>query len=130
MCTNQLPNGSELVAPFAFMSMPVSAQPRPYFGMERAQFETYRPANSFPGQGFGLGMAVVEDPRKANLPDSAKGTCWWCGLGSTFFAVNLAPGIGVLFFAQRFASVTRQHLLGEVLRVAHEVFVEQKSSIT
>lgn len=110
MCLSTLPGDAELVAPFAFQAAPppsASEAPREgaagrmgvvaqhvlgeratgSFGIERGPDEhqwRYRPFNSFPGQGFGLGVAVVQDANRAGLHPRANGTCWWNGVASTF----------------------------------------------
>ena len=63
----------------------------------------YRQASSYPGQSFGLGVAVVEEPARAGLHPAAKGTCWWAGYCTTFCTFN-------------------HEVLQDVLNAAHERF--------
>ncbi len=51
------------------------------------------------GMGFGLGGAVVLDPARARCPGSV-GDFSWGGMASTFFWVDRALDLSVLFFTQ------------------------------
>lgn len=119
MCTNTLPGDGDLVSPLSFGAMPSEDQRTPYFGIEADQLDKYRGLNSYPGHGFGLGVAVVNDPAKAGLVQNASGTCWWQGYASTFFAFNRNTDIGCLVFAQRCGCLRRQKALADVINAAH-----------
>jgi CubicO group peptidase (beta-lactamase class C family) len=54
---------------------------------------------TFEGVGFGLGFAVVLDPRAAKVPSSV-GTFYWGGAASTAFFVDPVERITALFFTQ------------------------------
>lgn len=120
ICTNSLPV-DELLPPFAFNAMPLDQQRKPYFGIEDDQYPTYRALNSYPGQTYGLGVAVVRDPSKAGLERSAAGTAWWQGIMGTYFAFNRQTDIGVLVLSQKGSCVRRQVALADVLNSAHKM---------
>jgi CubicO group peptidase (beta-lactamase class C family) len=56
--------------------------------------------NLEPGHGFGLGFAIVQDPKKANRSTSAKGEYFWAGANSTHFFVNPKKKIVAVFMTQ------------------------------
>ena len=56
--------------------------------------------NLEPGHGFGLGFAVVEEPKLANRPAAAKGEYFWAGANSTHFFINPAKKLMVVFMTQ------------------------------
>jgi CubicO group peptidase (beta-lactamase class C family) len=60
---------------------------------------------TFDGVGFGLGVAVVQDPVPARLPNSA-GEYYWGGAASTVFWVDPLEQITALFFTQLLPSST------------------------
>jgi len=119
MTTNSLPNNSELIAPFGWDAC--DDQHAPHFGLPHDSLLSgkHRPSNSFPGQGFGLGFAVVLDGQKAGLHSKATGTCWWMGLGGTFFGVNPQNGIGCLLFTNEYPHGPRMKAFGEVISFAN-----------
>merc|ERR1712217_779028 len=97
------------------------------FGVARKPEEQewrYRPLNSYPGQGFGLGVSVVQDTAKAGLHPLAVGTCWWMGLASTYFAFNPNTDIGCVILAQDLSCVTRQEALADIINAAHEALLD------
>ncbi len=57
------------------------------------------------GMGFGLGGAVVLDPARARCPGSV-GDFSWGGMASTFFWVDPAEALSVVFFTQLSPSST------------------------
>jgi CubicO group peptidase (beta-lactamase class C family) len=59
----------------------------------------------YEGVGFGLGVSVVVDPVRAQVPTSA-GEYGWGGLASTAFWVNPAEDLVVVFLTQLVPSVT------------------------
>jgi CubicO group peptidase (beta-lactamase class C family) len=59
----------------------------------------------YEGVGFGLGVSVVVDPVRAQVPTSA-GEYSWGGLASTAFWVNPAEDLVVVFLTQLVPSVT------------------------
>lgn len=56
--------------------------------------------NLEPGHGFGLGFAIVQDPKKANRSKSAKGEYFWSGANSTHFFINPEKKIVAVFMTQ------------------------------
>lgn len=56
--------------------------------------------NLEPGHGFGLGFAVVQQPKKANRNNSAKGEYFWSGANSTHFFINPEKKLVVVFMTQ------------------------------
>jgi CubicO group peptidase (beta-lactamase class C family) len=56
--------------------------------------------NLEPGHGFGLGFAIVQDPKKADRTTSAKGEYFWAGANSTHFFVNPKKKIVAVFMTQ------------------------------
>ncbi|NCF78213.1 MAG: serine hydrolase [Proteobacteria bacterium] len=83
MRTNQLPNNSDMAA----MGQPVWSE------------------TSYDGIGFGLGFAVVLDPVKASIITSP-GEHHWGGAASTFFWIDPAQDLFVVFFTQLMPSST------------------------
>ena len=83
MRTNHLPNNSDMAA----MGQPVWSE------------------TSYDGIGFGLGFAVVLDPVKASIITSP-GEHHWGGAASTFFWVDPAEDLFVVFFTQLMPSST------------------------
>jgi CubicO group peptidase (beta-lactamase class C family) len=57
------------------------------------------------GMGFGIGGAVVLDPARARTPGSV-GDFSWGGMASTFFWVDPAQELSVVFFTQLTPSST------------------------
>ena len=60
---------------------------------------------SYDGIGFGLGFAVVVDPVKAQMLTSP-GEHHWGGAASTFFWIDPAEAMSVVFFTQLMPSST------------------------
>jgi CubicO group peptidase (beta-lactamase class C family) len=56
--------------------------------------------NLEPGHGFGLGFAIVQEPKIANRPAAAKGEYFWGGANSTHFFINPAKKLVVVFMTQ------------------------------
>lgn len=56
--------------------------------------------NLEPGHGFGLGFAIVQEPKMANRPAAAKGEYFWGGANSTHFFINPAKKLVVVFMTQ------------------------------
>jgi CubicO group peptidase (beta-lactamase class C family) len=56
--------------------------------------------NLEPGHGFGLGFAIVQEPKLANRPAAAKGEFFWAGANSTHFFINPAKKLVVVFMTQ------------------------------
>jgi CubicO group peptidase (beta-lactamase class C family) len=56
--------------------------------------------NLEPGHGFGLGFAVVQDPKAAQRESLAKGEYFWAGANSTHFFVNPKKKLVVVFMTQ------------------------------
>jgi CubicO group peptidase (beta-lactamase class C family) len=56
--------------------------------------------NLEPGHGFGLGFAIVQEPKMANRPSAAKGEYFWGGANSTHFFINPAKKLVVVFMTQ------------------------------
>jgi CubicO group peptidase (beta-lactamase class C family) len=83
MRTNQLPKNSDMAA----MGQPVWSE------------------TSYDGIGFGLGFAVVLDPVKASIITSP-GEHHWGGAASTFFWIDPAQDLFVVFFTQLMPSST------------------------
>lgn len=77
MTTNHLPGGAELGA------------------LSTGGFAE----TTFDGIGFGLGFAVVLDPRAAKVPSSV-GTFYWGGAASTAFFVDPVERLTAMFFTQ------------------------------
>lgn len=107
------------VPPFGRLAEPDAAD---HFGMTLASQKEgkYRVVNTYPGQGFSVGFAVVHDAKRAGLPENAVGTCWWQGLSSTYFAYNPNTDIGCIVFAGSIACTAKQPLLGEVISWCHK----------
>lgn len=83
MQLNQLPDNSDMAA----MGQPVWSE------------------TSYDGIGFGLGWAVVIDPVKAHIVTS-EGEHHWGGAASTFFWIDPAEELYVVFFTQLMPSST------------------------
>ena len=83
MMTNHLPEGRDMAA------------------MGQASWSE----TSYEGIGFGLGFAVVLDPVKAHIVTSP-GECHWGGAASTFFWVDPAEDLLVVFLTQLLPSST------------------------
>jgi CubicO group peptidase (beta-lactamase class C family) len=60
---------------------------------------------SFEGVGFGLGVAVIEDPVPGRTPGT-EGAFYWGGAASTFFWVDPAEELTAMLFAQLMPSGT------------------------
>lgn len=56
--------------------------------------------NLEPGHGFGLGFAVVKDPKAAQRESQAKGEFFWAGANSTHFFVNPKKKLVAVFMTQ------------------------------
>lgn len=56
--------------------------------------------NLEPGHGFGLGFAIVQNPKKANRSTSSKGEYFWAGANSTHFFVNPKKKLVAVFMTQ------------------------------
>jgi len=56
--------------------------------------------NLEPGHGFGLGFAIVQDPKMANRPAAAKGEYFWGGANSTHFFINPKKKLVAVFMTQ------------------------------
>ena len=56
--------------------------------------------NLEPGHGFGLGFAIVQDPKLANRPPAAKGEYFWSGANSTHFFINPEKKMVAVFMTQ------------------------------
>ena len=56
--------------------------------------------NLEPGHGFGLGFAVVQDPKAAQREPLAKGEYFWAGANSTHFFVNPKEKLVAVFMTQ------------------------------
>lgn len=56
--------------------------------------------NLEPGHGFGLGFAVVKDPKVAQRESQAKGEFFWAGANSTHFFVNPKKKLVAVFMTQ------------------------------
>jgi len=83
MRSNQLPDNADMAA----MGQPVWSE------------------TSYDGIGFGLGFAVVIDPRKASIMTSV-GEHHWGGAASTFFWIDPQEDLFVVFFTQLMPSST------------------------
>lgn len=59
----------------------------------------------FDGIGFGLGFAMVLDPRPSHSPSSV-GEYYWGGLASTAFFIDPSTGVSATFFSQLVPSST------------------------
>lgn len=56
--------------------------------------------NLEPGHGFGLGFAIVQDPKAAQREPLAKGEFFWAGANSTHFFVNPKKKLVAVFMTQ------------------------------
>lgn len=56
--------------------------------------------NLEPGHGFGLGFAVVNDPKSAKREPQSKGEFFWAGANSTHFFVNPKKKLVAVFMTQ------------------------------
>jgi CubicO group peptidase (beta-lactamase class C family) len=56
--------------------------------------------NLEPGYGFGLGFAIVQDPKLASRPAATKGEYFWSGANSTHFFINPKKKIVAVFMTQ------------------------------
>jgi CubicO group peptidase (beta-lactamase class C family) len=56
--------------------------------------------NLEPGHGFGLGFAVVQEPKAAQREAAAKGEFFWAGANSTHFFVNPKKKLVAVFMTQ------------------------------
>lgn len=56
--------------------------------------------NLEPGHGFGLGFAIVQEPKMANRPAAAKGEFFWAGANSTHFFIHPEKKIVAVFMTQ------------------------------
>ena len=118
MSQSSLPAECGLHSPFALGAKGEEVE-HSFFGLDVKEFKHHRVANSYPGQGFGLGVAIVEDAARSGLHPKAKGTCWWQGVASTFFAFNPTTKIGVLVLSQTLFCVATQEALADAVNAAH-----------
>ena len=124
LCRSVLPRGADLTTPYALEAAPASATPRFGVGDDGlgAVYDgTHRYANSFQGQGGALGLNVVLDAEAAGLHPAATGTCWWHGVGSTFFSFNREQNVGCVVLGQNYVAVKRLGALVSVINAAHEL---------
>ena len=56
--------------------------------------------NLEPGHGFGLGFAVVKDPKAAQRESQSKGEFFWAGANSTHFLINPKKRLVAVFMTQ------------------------------
>lgn len=56
--------------------------------------------NLEPGHGFGLGFAVVKDPKAAQRESQSKGEFFWAGANSTHFFINPKKRLVAIFMTQ------------------------------
>ncbi len=56
--------------------------------------------NLEPGHGFGLGFAVVKDPKAAQRESQSKGEFFWAGANSTHFFINPKKRLVAVFMTQ------------------------------
>jgi len=100
MASNHLPGGADLTA----IGRPLFAE------------------TTFDGVGFGLGVSVTIDPVKLHVPASV-GDFGWGGAASTFFTVDPAEELVMMFFTQLLPSST--HPLRSQLRLlVHQALVD------
>jgi len=119
-----LPRGADLTPPYALEAAPTSATPRFGVGDDGlgAVYDgMHRGANSFQGQGGALGLNVVLDAEAAGLHPAAAGTCWWQGVGSTFFSFNREQNLGCVVLGQNYVAAKRLGALAWVINAAHEL---------
>ena len=124
LCRSVLPRGADLTTPYALEAAPASATPRFGVGDDGmgAVFDgTHRYANSFQGQGGALGLNVVLDAEAAGLHPAAMGTCWWHGVGSTFFSFNREQNLGCVVLGQNYVAAKRLGALASVINAAHQL---------
>ncbi|MCE2708558.1 MAG: serine hydrolase domain-containing protein [Bacteroidota bacterium] len=62
--------------------------------------DTLGTLNLEPGHGFGLGFAIVQNPKKANRSTSSKGEYFWSGANSTHFFINPKKKVVAVFMTQ------------------------------
>jgi CubicO group peptidase (beta-lactamase class C family) len=128
MTRSSLPPGAGLHAPFA-LGAKVETEAHSFFGLELKEFKPHRVGNSYPGQSFGLGVAIVEDAACAGLHPEAKGTCWWQGIASTFFAFNPETKIGCMVLSQTMICLSNQEALADAINAAHAHVAGQGRSV-
>jgi CubicO group peptidase (beta-lactamase class C family) len=92
----------------------------------RVDLEAYgRPLfaeTTFDGVGFGLGFSVVEDPVAARYPAS-RGEFAWGGAASTYFLVDPAERMTVLFFTQLLPS-SSYPIRSQLHQLVHQALVD------
>jgi hypothetical protein len=71
--------------------------------------------NSYPGQTFGLGVAIVEDAGRSGLVDAAAGWCWWQGIASTFAGFNLRTRAACLVLSQTGMCTSHHEAFADVI---------------
>lgn len=62
--------------------------------------DTLGTLNLEPGHGFGLGFAIVQDPKNAHRSAAANGEYFWSGANSTHFFINPKKKVVVVFMTQ------------------------------
>jgi CubicO group peptidase (beta-lactamase class C family) len=117
--------GRLLEPPFGFQGGVSDAQytsppTAPAFRVSEADQFHCRPFNYFPGQTAGLGVLVVDQPERATLVPSARGTAWWCGSASTYFGFNPSAKVGVVLMGHQMpTSHMRTLAFRDALNAAH-----------
>ena len=92
-----LGNGHQLIAPKTLDLMTANHLPdgKDLIDLSVSPFSE----SAYPGVGFGLGFAVVNDPARAMLPGSV-GEFYWGGAASTAFWIDPVEDLSVVFMTQ------------------------------
>ncbi len=101
MTTNQLPDGADI---------PTFARPS-------------RLSEEFPGRGFGLGFATLDDPVRARTIGS-RGEYSWGGAAATEFWVDPVRDLTVLFFAQVLGAPDEHRLRRELRWLVYQALTD------
>jgi CubicO group peptidase (beta-lactamase class C family) len=108
-------DGARLLSPKSVVMMTANHLPD---GKEIADLSPAADAfneSGYRGIGFGLGVAVTQDPVRVGIPGT-KGEFAWGGMASTAFFVDPAEDMVVIFMTQVIADTARRVRLRRDLR--------------
>ena len=81
---------------------------------------------TFEGVGYGLGMAVMDDPVRAKVLSSV-GELSWGGAASTYFFIDPSEDLIVIFLTQLLPSTTYPKLSLELRQLVYQALVDRRA---